>query len=71
MTKICITFAAPIRIWKAKGYTEFDALNRTYEEHQKFLKNYSRDVNIHLEDKDFKERLYIVFEKSKSWIDNF
>lgn len=46
-----------IEIWKAKGYTEFNALDRTIEDHKLFLENHRIEVSVHLTDEVFLSRL--------------
>lgn len=46
-----------IEVWKAKGYTEFNALDRTIEDYKLFLENHRIEVSVHLTDEVFLSRL--------------
>lgn len=56
-------------IYKAKGYTEFEALTRTYYDHQKFSADFPEAINLHLTDSEFKNRLELSFLAVKKWIE--
>lgn len=55
-----------LEIWRAKDYTEFDALDRTFEDHQLFLRKFKNDVTVHLSDENFLTRLEDSFKAIKS-----
>lgn len=44
-------------IYKAKGYTAFEALDKTFTEHQHFLQDFEHDVDSHITDSEFAFRL--------------
>lgn len=57
-----------IEIYKAKEYTAFADLDRTFKDHQLFLKEYHKDISIRLEDKDFNDRLETVLAEAEKFI---
>ncbi len=54
-----------VNLYKVNGYTAFEGLDRTYNDHQKFLKEYSRDVSVSIGDNEFNSRLDIVLEMAR------
>ena len=53
----------------AKEYTTGvgNRLDKNYEDHQEFLKEHSNDVDLHITDENFKERLEITLEAVRNW----
>ena len=55
--------------YKVKSYTEsIKMIDKVYEDHQKFLMEFSDDVNLHINIKNYKERLDIVYKAVKKRI---
>ena len=50
-----------VAIYKAKGYTEFAALDKTFAEHQQFMAEHSADVSVAIGDSQFANRLNVAF----------
>ena len=51
-----------LNFYKAKSYYETQMIDRMYEEHQNFLKGFSEDVNIHINENNYDERLELVYK---------
>jgi hypothetical protein len=45
-----------------------DRLNRNYQDHVDFLKEHSDDVDVHITEGNFDNRLDVVLEKVKVWL---
>jgi hypothetical protein len=54
---------------KEKEYTTGvgSRLDKNYEDHQEFLKEHTDDVDLHITDENFKDRLKISLEAIKKW----
>ena len=51
------------RFYKAKLYSDsMKMIDRVYEDHQKFLEEYSDDINLHINEDNYNERLEIVYK---------
>ena len=49
--------------YKVKWYSEsMKMIDKIYEDHEKFLEEYSDDINIHISEKNYKKRLDIVYK---------
>ncbi len=57
-----------VELYKAKGYTAFDALDRTFEDHKRFLEQYSTEVSVSIKDEEFSDRLQIAYRKASEII---
>lgn len=57
-----------VNLYKAKNYTEFNALDRTFNEHQLFLEKHSNIVNLSITDNQFKDRLSLSLNAAKEFI---
>ncbi len=58
-----------IKLFKAKGYQEIKMLKDSwYPEHQKFLSNYKNEVNLSINDNNFKDRLEKCFKEAKKFM---
>lgn len=57
------------KIYDAKGYTEGYRLDELIAQHQAFLEGYGDLVDLHITDKEFKERLNIALDAIKSWLE--
>ncbi len=58
-----------IQLHQVKKY--FDSLNRLdqlIQDHNNFLKQFSSDINLHITDKEFHQRLKISFEAVKKYL---
>jgi len=53
----------------AKEYTTGvgDRLDKNYQDHVDFLENHSDDVNLHVTNENFKDRLDIALEAVRNW----
>lgn len=55
---------------KLKGYYKtLSRIESLMSDHKKFLKQHADVVNLHLIDKDFKNRLELSYKKVKRWLD--
>lgn len=45
------------QLYKAKGYTETQLIPQLYQQHQDFLKEHGQEVNLHITDESFADRL--------------
>ena len=58
-----------IQLYQVKKY--FDSLNRLdqlIQDHNNFLEQFSSDINLHITDKEFPQRLKISFEAVKKYL---
>lgn len=58
-----------IKLYKAKSY--FDSLKRIdqiIQDHNNFLNEYSDDINLHITDKDFINRIHISYNEVKKFL---
>ena len=52
-----------LKFYKAKSYSEsMKIIDKVYENHQNFLKEYSSDINLHINENNYKKRLEIAYE---------
>ena len=58
------------RIYKAKGYDALERLDDLLEDHQEFLNDYGDQVDIHIDDSDFPDRLKISGGAFGDWLEN-
>ena len=56
-----------IKVHEAKGYRE-EGVDQLIEEHNKFLKEHGEDVNLHVSDRDFSDRLALSTGKFESYL---
>ena len=55
-----------LNFYKTKSYFEsIEKLEKVYDDHQKFLEKYWNEINIHIDNKNYSERLEIVYEAAK------
>ena len=55
-----------LKFYEAKSYFEsIEKLEKVYDDHQKFLEKYWNEINIHIDNKNYSERLEIVYEAAK------
>ena len=45
-------------------------IDKVYEDHQKFLKDYWEDIDMHIDIKTYKNRLKNVYRAVNKWIQN-
>lgn len=58
--------------YKAKGYDEsMKRIDEVYEDHQNFLKIFSNDINMHINETNYKNRLKNVYRVVSQWIKKF
>jgi hypothetical protein len=58
-----------INLYKVKGYEEsLERVDDLYNDHEEFLRNFSKDVSLHITDRDFKERLPLSEVKLKEFL---
>lgn len=61
-----------LKFYTVKSYYEsMERIDKVYEEHQKFLKEFSDDVNIHINEKNYKDRLDNVYKVVSQRMENF
>lgn len=52
-----------LNFYKIKWYTEsVKIIDKIYEDHQNFLREYSDDIDLHIDDNNYEKRLDIVYE---------
>jgi len=52
-----------LKFYKAKSYFEsIKRIDNVYEDHQNFLKEYSSDINLHINENNYKKRLDIAYK---------
>lgn len=59
------------KLYQTKSY--FDSLkliDQLIQDHENFLKEFSKDINIHITDKDFKNRLEISYEAVNNYLNS-
>lgn len=60
-----------LSFYKAKSYSEsIKMIDKVYEDHQKFLKDYWEDIDMHIDIKTYKNRLKNVYRAVNKWIQN-
>ena len=60
-----------INLYKAKDYEEsLKRVDKLHNDHEEFLRNFKKDVSLHITDKDFKERLNLSEDKLKEFLNN-
>jgi len=60
-----------LNFYRVKWYSEsIKMLDKVYEDHQKFLKNFWEDINMHISIKTYKNRLKNVYRAVNKWIQN-
>lgn len=57
-----------LKSYKAKDYTDVDHLPKYIEQHAEFLNKYGKDVNLHITDAEFMDRLRLSHEHVATWI---
>jgi hypothetical protein len=58
-----------IKLYKAKSYNDSLLVIDTFiQDHNYFLGKYEDDINLHITDKDFKDRLNIVYSNVKKYL---
>ena len=58
-----------LSFYKAKSYSEsIKMIDKVYEDHQKFLKDYWEDIDMHIDIKTYKNRLKNVYRAVNKWI---
>lgn len=57
------------KLYKVKGYYEsLKELDRLFKEHEDFLANHAQDINVHITDENFSDRLKICENEFKKWL---
>ncbi len=57
------------QLYQNKKYTEsLLLLNQIFEDHEKFLKKYKNDVNLSINNDNFKERLELAYQGAKQYL---
>ena len=58
-----------LSFYKAKSYSEsIKMIDKVYEDHQKFLKDFWEDIDMHIDIKTYKNRLKKVYRAVNKWI---
>ena len=58
--------------YKAKWYDEsMQRIDNVYEDHQNFLKEFSDDINMHINERNYQNRLKNVYRVVSQWIKKF
>ena len=58
-----------LSFYKAKSYSEsIKMIDKVYEDHQKFLKDFWEDIDMHIDIKTYKNRLKNVYRAVNKWI---
>ena len=58
-----------LSFYKAKSYSEsIKMVDKVYEDHQKFLKDFWEDIDMHIDIKTYKNRLKNVYRAVNKWI---
>lgn len=58
------------KLYKAKKYLEsLDCIDELIQDHDNFLNKYSDDVNLHITDKDFINRIQISYNEVKKYLE--
>lgn len=55
------------KMHKSKGYT-LDDIDKYIDDHERFLQSYPNDVNLHISDSDFDDRLSMSLEAVNGWL---
>jgi len=56
-------------LYKIKKYDAgLKELNKYFNDHQKFLKQFKNEINLHITDKEFPQRLELSYQKVKEWL---
>lgn len=56
------------KLYQAKQYFEsLEHINELIQDHDNFLNKYSDDVNLHITDKDFINRIHISYNAAKKY----
>ena len=57
------------KLYEAKGYFEsLQRLDDLINDHNKFLHEFSDDINMHITENEFEKRLQVSYEKISAWI---
>lgn len=57
-------------IYEPKGFTEFAELDLRQPEHEAFLAKYGDQINLHIIDAEFPDRLKLSLDAVREWIEN-
>lgn len=58
-----------IQLYKAKGYDEsLQRLDTNFQDHEKFLEQFSDDIGAHIWDDQFWERLEVALKSINNWM---
>lgn len=57
-----------VRLFEAKLYQAFIHIDKWMNDHELFLDNYAKDINLSITDSNFKDRLKLSSEKLNDWI---
>ncbi|MBI2448316.1 hypothetical protein HYV44_02015 [Candidatus Microgenomates bacterium] len=58
-----------LKLYEAKGYADLiPEIEKCFDDHEKFLAQFSADVGIHIADKDFPNRLEIALKAVTKWL---
>jgi hypothetical protein len=56
------------KLYKAKGYLEsLERIDKIVEDHNNFLKEFDKDISLHITDKTFPDRLDLSSKAFKAW----
>jgi hypothetical protein len=70
---ISIDLGKPLlkKLYKAKSYTKsLQKLDKLINDHNNFLEKHTKDIFLHISDKNFPNRLRVCSKKISTWIKN-
>ena len=56
-----------LKLYKSKGYTISDSLDKTIKDHNLFVKKNKQEIGLHISDKNFKDRMELSLEAVTKW----
>ena len=58
-----------IKLYNRKGYTEsLISIDKFIEDHKMFLEKYSHEINLHIQDENFKNRCELSYNQLNDWL---
>lgn len=57
-----------LKLYKSKGYTDLEHLQRWQNEHAKFLEEYSADISLHITEAEYKDRLDLSLQAAQAFL---
>jgi hypothetical protein len=59
------------KLYKAKDYYEsLKSIDKFIDDHDKFLKEYCNEINLHILDNNFKYRCELCYKKINDWLNS-